>query len=265
MPLQKKKDGTREFEFSLPWKKVHNHYLIHLQKAVKHAEIKGFRKGKAPLDVVEKNIDKSKLYSHTLEHILPEEYSKEIKKLDLKPIIEPRVTPITMEEGKPWKFKAETSEKPEVTLGSYKTYIKESLKKVKKPKKVEDQQKEDPRLKALFDTLLKNAKVEIAPILINKETNSALSKLVNQLEPLKITFDDYAKSLKKSREDLIEEYKQTSKTNLKLEFILDTLVAKETPTVTKKEIDDLKPGKNQRAYAKYVLQKRKVIDKLLKL
>lgn len=270
MTLQKQQDGSIEFEISIPWGTVHQAYQEVLQETAKHAEIKGFRKGKAPLALAEKSLDTSKLYSHALEHLLPKEYAKALKKHDVKPIIEPRLTLLETKEEKPWRLKIETAEKPEVDLGNYTSYIKKTLKSIKKaspsPKSQDDtQQREDPRLTALFDALLVGAKLQIAPLLIEEELRSALSRLINQLEPLKISLDDYAKSLKKTRDELVDEYRKTAENTLRLEFILDALIADVNPPVSDKEVASLQPKPDQKEYAKYVLKRRKVIDKLLEL
>jgi FKBP-type peptidyl-prolyl cis-trans isomerase (trigger factor) len=92
-----------------------------------------------------------------------------------------------MEEGKDWVFKAETAGRPQITLGDYKKYIAADLKKTPKPTKVEKGHEDDHKLTIALDSLLKNSKIEVAPILVDEEAKSALSKLVNQLSSLKLT------------------------------------------------------------------------------
>lgn len=266
-------DGSISFELSIPWKDIHDHYLIHLQETAKTTEIKGFRKGKAPIAIIEKTVDKPHMLTHALEHIFPTFYAKELASKKLSPVIEPRVTLLKTTEGKPWKIKVETVVKPKVKLGNYKTYISKAIKTVKPPKKSKKTTKslpqattlKDLQLQATFTALLKNSKVEIAQLLIDEETKSALSRLINQLKPLKLSVDDYIKSIKKTKAELVEEYEKTANNNLRLEFALDAIILKENPTVTEKEIEKLNPKDNEREYAKYSIKKRKVIDKLLEL
>jgi len=65
------KSGYISFEFTVPKSEVEKGYKDVVKEWAGTVEIKGFRKGKAPLDLVEKQLDRAKVYSHALEHILP--------------------------------------------------------------------------------------------------------------------------------------------------------------------------------------------------
>lgn len=274
--VDKKPDGTITFEITLTAKEVAKEYQNVLTEISGTAEIKGFRKGKAPLAMVEKESDKSKLYSHVLDHLLSPAYSEVIHDNKLVPLIEPRVTPKSMAEGKDWVMAVEVATSPEVDLGDYEKYVKADLAKHAKvhkhdskpdeTKSDKDKQAEaDHQLNVIFDSLLDHAKLAVAPLLIEEETKSALSRLANQLTSLKLSVEDYAKSVKKTADELIAEYKKSAEANLKLEFILQKLISLKNPEVTTAEIEALKPQKGQEVYAKYVLQKRKVLDFLSRL
>lgn len=258
-------DGSIVFNFSVTAAEVAKGYREVVQEYAATAEIKGFRKGKAPLDLVEKSLDKAKVYSHALEHILPHAYSEILTKHKLSPLIEPRITPVSMEEGKDWEFKAETAAKPEIQLGNYRQYVAQATQKAlaeatKKAKKEENGKKtaepslENTKLTAALDALLANTKIEVAQLLIDEEAKTALSKLVNQLKSLKLSLEDYLKSIKKSQDELVKEYTTTAATNLKLEFILNAIAA------------DLKPDvKETDAYKKYAAERKFALDFLTKL
>ena len=245
-----KPDGTITFSLTLTQAVVAQEYQKVLAEVAQSIELKGFRKGKAPLTIVEKSIDKNKLYSHVLEHALPPAYAKVVVDNKLQPLVEPRITPKTMEEGKDWEFSVETVGKPEVALGDYTKYLKG----IKVSAKAKDDKKEDAKLTAVFDALLKNVKLKVAPMLIDTEARSALGKLVKQLDSLHLTVADYAKSVKKTEEELVKEYQETAETNLKLEFILDALVENRKPEVKETE-----------SRAKYTAQRKAILDYLLAL
>ncbi len=275
MEIKKQDNGLVTFQLNLPWKDIQTTYQQLLAQTAKQIEIKGFRKGKAPLSLVEKQIDSTKLYGRAVEKLLPPIYTKVVQEHKLKPLTDPKITPLEAKPNQTWTFKVELAERPKIDLGNYQTYLKSALKNYQpktKPKKQtktkQDQHQHDhdeEKLKLIFDTLLKNAKIEICDLLIEAEYKSALSRLINQLAPLKITLEDYAKSLKKSVKDLVEDYKKSAQENLKLEFILSEIVQQENPPISEEEIDKFKPQPHERAYLKYNLQKHQVIDKLLKL
>ncbi len=246
-----KPDGTITFPLTLTKDAVATEYQHVLREVATTIELKGFRKGKAPLNMVERSVDKNKLYSHVLEHALPPVYAKVVAENKLQPLVEPRITPKTMEEGKDWEFDVEVAGKPEVALGDYEKYLKGLKVEVKDDKK---DKADDAKLTAVFDALLKNAKIDVAPLLVDIEARSALSKLVNQLSSLQLSVQDYAKSIKKTEEELVKEYQTTALTNLRLEFILDALVSARSP-----EVKETEPR------AKYAAQRKAVLDYLLAL
>ena len=50
--MNKKIDGTIELTFTIAWDKIQKAFEVEMQKAIDATEIDGFRKGKAPKEVV---------------------------------------------------------------------------------------------------------------------------------------------------------------------------------------------------------------------
>jgi trigger factor len=98
--ITQKPDGTVSFDLVIKAETVASEYQKVLVEVAKTFELKGFRKGKAPLKLVEQNTDKSKLYSHVLDHLLSPAYSDVIIANKLNPLVEPQVTPKSMEDDK---------------------------------------------------------------------------------------------------------------------------------------------------------------------
>jgi FKBP-type peptidyl-prolyl cis-trans isomerase (trigger factor) len=262
-------DGTVTFDLVIAKEVIAKEYQRALVEVAKTAVVKGFRPGKAPLKMVEAQTDKSQIYNHVLDHVLSPAYSEVIHQHKLVPY-RSSVNPKTMEEARTGVMSVVVATTPEVKLGDYEKIVKAALKKhdkvhkheVKKGQTPEDAEKEikDHKLNVIFDALLDDTKFSVAPLLIEEETKSALSRLANQLTSLKLTVADYAKSIKKTTEELVAEYKKSAESNLRLEFILQKLIDDKKPEVSESELAELKPQKGQEAYAKYVIQKRKVLD-----
>lgn len=267
--LTKKPNGSITFDLVIPATTIASEYQKALLEVSKTSQIKGFRPGKAPIKMVEAQTDKSRMYSHVLDHVLSPAYSEVIHEHKLVPLIEPRVNPKSMEEGKDWVMAVEIAVSPEVELGDYTKFITAALKKHakdhKEDKDIKPEEAKDHKLNIIFDALLDQVKLEVSPVLIEEETKSALERLATQLNQLKLSVADYAKSIKKTVEELVTEYKKSAESNLKLEFILQKLIEDKKPETTEQEIAEMKPQKGQEGYAKYVLQKRKILDFLSEL
>ena len=68
---------------------IKEHTLQHL--GAKHVKLPGFRAGKAPLALIEKNVDPSRLQSEFLDEALNRLYSEAIKAENIRPIGQPEV------------------------------------------------------------------------------------------------------------------------------------------------------------------------------
>jgi len=82
--------------------------------------IAGFRPGKAPRPMVEREIGWPALRQEALDLILPTAYNSALDEAALDPIDVPRVEVQQFERGQPMRFTATVSIKPEITLKDYK-------------------------------------------------------------------------------------------------------------------------------------------------
>lgn len=81
--------------------------------------IPGFRKGKAPRQLIELNYGKEIFYEDAINELLPEAYSKAIEEFNLEPVDRPDVDIDDIEKDKPIIAKFSVEVKPEVKLGDY--------------------------------------------------------------------------------------------------------------------------------------------------
>ncbi len=274
---------TFELEFIIPWEKVKTSYQKNLKKLTEKTTIKGFRKGKAPQEVVAKQLDQTQLYTLVLEELLPQTYFAAVQQHQLKPICEPKITPLKTNEGADWHFKATACEAPQVKLGNYEQVVKNLKLKTQiwlpgqDKTSTKEEKGETESLEKIFQGLLETCQVEISPILTESEEKRLLSNLLEEIQKLGLTLNEYCTNNHKTLEQLKAEYHKLAQETLKLEFILQAIAQEKKLTVEEKEITDLiatipeeKTRKNlstplQKAYIKSLLSKRKAIDFLMKL
>ena len=90
------------------------------RKMVKKISIPGFRKGKAPMKVIENYYGASVFYEDALDAIFPELYQEAIKEHDIQVVDRPELDVEQIGRGKELKFSVEVFVRPDVTLGEYK-------------------------------------------------------------------------------------------------------------------------------------------------
>ena len=96
-------------------KDIEEQVLIKLKKAQKESKLKGFRKGKAPLDVVE-GIYGPEIRQDVLWDLASKSFAKLAEEKDLKIVSRPNLIPEQIEVGKDAKFKATFEVYPEVKI-----------------------------------------------------------------------------------------------------------------------------------------------------
>ena len=264
--------------------KVSQTYSHVVEEMVKNAEVKGFRKGEAPRNIVEPNLDPSKIRGEVVNHLVPEAYDQAVKESHIKPVLLPKIELESFENDKELRFTALTCEAPEIKLGNY----KEELEKLKSEGKTilgpdgqaisgnhEGTGGEDKKINDVLNALLKASTVEMCDLILDEEVNHMLARLVDQTGRLGITVDQYLVSIGKDIEALKKEYKDTAEKTLKIEFALMEAAKNENVMVEDSEIEatisaapddasrkNLANPENQ-AYIKSILLKNKTIQKLL--
>lgn len=95
-----------------------------LQKAffrnAKYFSVPGFRKGKAPRNIVERYYGENVLFEDAFNIVAPEYYEDAIKVNNVDAVASPEIDITQMEKGKDLIFVATVAVKPEVKLGEYK-------------------------------------------------------------------------------------------------------------------------------------------------
>src|SRR3989338_305896 len=214
------------FTVTIPWTEVKEEYQNQLKTLASQTELPGFRKGMAPINLVEEKADKKKLFGQVIEIVLPKAYKKEAETRKLITFIQPRVKPIQAQENQDWIFEITVITKPAVDLAE----LEEKLKSVLAPSKIITPDKKevtkDEKMKIAFDTLLDTVKVDLPQILVEEEVNLRLSQLVDQVQSIGMTMDQYLAAKQLTPEKLRQSYQKSATEMLTLNLALDKIAEK---------------------------------------
>lgn len=119
---QEKTENKNELKltFTVEAAKFDNAILDVFKKSAKYFNIPGFRKGKAPFNIVEKYYGAHIFYEDAFNELVPSIYDEEIKANKIDAVSRPKIDVVQMEKGKDLIFTAIVETKPEVKLGKYK-------------------------------------------------------------------------------------------------------------------------------------------------
>ena len=109
------------FEFSVSAEEFEKAVEKAYKKNVGKINIQGFRKGKAPRQIIERYYGKEIFYEDAINIVLPDAYDKAIEENDIHPVAQPEIDlkgEITAESGV--TFTAKVVVKPEFEMGTYK-------------------------------------------------------------------------------------------------------------------------------------------------
>jgi FKBP-type peptidyl-prolyl cis-trans isomerase (trigger factor) len=280
--IARQDDGTVQINFVIPWNKIAKERQKTVKELALNVEVPGFRRGKAPINKAEEKLDKQYVLEHTLSHILPKLFADTVKEQKLRPAMYPKFELISAQEDKDWQVKATTAEFPEFQLGDYKKIVKDSKStdiwtpdkgmpaEAGDPNKHSEptrEQKENMAISALGE----HYKFAIPKILIEEEVNSRLSSLLERIEKLGLSLESYLASVKKTAEELREEYGASAERAIRLDIVFGAIAEAESINVSAKEVDAFVnaarassqsiPDDHKSTVSSFLI-KRKVLEKL---
>jgi trigger factor len=98
-------DCTKELQLDIPAEEVSKTYRKVVGNYRKYAKIPGFRAGKVPETVVKRRYA-AEIRKDVIDGLLPERFNKAVGELGVRPVGQPQVTELTVEDGAPLHVKA---------------------------------------------------------------------------------------------------------------------------------------------------------------
>ncbi len=109
---------TRELVLDIPADEVSKAYGTVVRNYRKYAKIPGFRAGKVPESVIKRRFA-TEIRKDVIDGLLPERFNKTVLDMGVKPVGQPQVTELTVEDGQPLHVKAVFEYVPEFSIEGY--------------------------------------------------------------------------------------------------------------------------------------------------
>jgi len=233
-----------------------------LKKLSKGLSAKGFRKGNIPPEVARKEIGGDRLKQEAANQILESGVLQLFKEKKYNILGLPQLDATDTTKKTTWAFTLSLPLNPKIKLGEYKKTIKAILQKTKDKTK-------DQKVSAIADALIKKIPLVVPAVLIEREVNHSLSRLVQQTETLNLDLNTYLKSIGKTAEQVKEEYFKKAESAIKIDLILSQIAQDLKIKVDPKEIEDFAlasntPPERYNSLAPVIIR-RKTLDQLLAL
>jgi FKBP-type peptidyl-prolyl cis-trans isomerase (trigger factor) len=275
--------STIQLQITVPQNKVKQTYEEVFAEVVKNAEIKGFRKGQAPANLVKEKADVNKINGDVINKLLQKYYSQAVKEQKIIPISNPKVEIKEYDLEKDFEFEVKVATRPEIKHKEYKKDLKKFYEnKIKEEKKrlKEENKEEEPHVHLnpndVLNIVSKKFDFEVPELIVEEEVKRMKARLINQTQNVGMDLNEYLKAQNKTQESLDEEYTKIAEENVKYEFVLSELVKLEKIDVTEEEIDQMVKASGEpepekflenpmnKMYVKTILEKNKVISELIK-
>jgi trigger factor len=211
--VQSLSDVSRSVEITATPEDLAPHFDKAYSEYRKKVEIRGFRKGKAPADIVKK------LYGDLIEHdslneIATEFYRQAVKEKELKPIGEPVLVDMDYKHGETFRCKIHYDVRPQITVKEYKGIEIEKIIHTVTDEEIEKELVRLQRVNAAMEPVdavtdpehivtatLQDLDDSGSPIIGNKSENIRFYLADEQLEK---PFKDALKEAKKDGEHIVE-------------------------------------------------------------
>lgn len=118
--LENEKENVVKLNITVPAVEATNAYNLAVRRISQYVNIDGFRKGKAPRQVVETQVGKERIKQEAIENLMPKVINDAINENNLDVITQPYITSYDFELGKDLSVSVHVETRPEVKLGEYK-------------------------------------------------------------------------------------------------------------------------------------------------
>jgi trigger factor len=265
-PLIAQNDQLR---INIPWSELKKPYLQAISELAKKIKVEGFRQGKVPLEIAEKQISLEKIAETILKDILPKKYIEALNKAKKQPITAPEYHLVSIKKAEDWVLEVHFCEAPTIDLKNYEKFIaagkkaaaqfiknhnqqvkQQDAEKTKKTNKADQKQAQSETKMAklsadqeqevyyqhILRELVNNIRPSIGELLLRRETQAEFERFKDQLAAYKLSVEKYLEQRQITLEQLGNEMAGTVLNRLQIDFILAAIAKKRELKIDDKDL-----------------------------
>ncbi|MEK9180936.1 MAG: trigger factor [Patescibacteria group bacterium] len=245
--IQKSAKSQLEIKFEVPAEEFRAFVDGAIFKLGENLEVEGFRKGKAPKEMIEKMLQQEAILKTASQECVRENYLKIIKEQGLEPIGQPEISVLKLAPGNPFEFKAVVAVLPEITIADYKEIVSKIKKKEVSvtPEEIEKLRQEKKRIEKeklrqeILSKIAADSKMEIPEVLLDSEKNRMLATIKEQVpQMLGIGFEEYLKKINKTEQEILDSFLPEAERRVKHSLVLREIQKREKIEILEKELSD---------------------------
>ena len=228
-----------EIFIEVPAEEFEKIYQEAREKALKNISLNGFRPGKVPKELAEKNLDEGNVLKKTAEEAIRKFYFPVLIEKKIEAIGKPLITITKIAKGNSFCFKAKTAVLPEITLPDYRKIVAEIRNKVNDAngQSVGEEMKKRQKIQLdILEAISAASEMEIPEVLVVAEKEKMLGEFKASIENMGMSWPDYLAHLQKSEDDLRKDWQEDALRRVKYGLILREFAEKENIEVNAEEV-----------------------------
>ncbi len=227
-----------------------------LKELNNRSTVAGFRPGKIPEDMLVKKVGELGVLEESAEIALGREYPNIIRELKISAVGRPTVSITKLAKDIPLEFKLVVAVEPEFKLPDYKKIARtiphpdpsptlgEGVDTSSPPLNVrggtggviDEKQKQKHRI-TIIDALIKATEIVVPKVLIESELLKMMGQFKDDVSRSGLKWEDYLKNIKKTEENIREEWKENAVKRAKAELIVSKIAVEEKIEPTEAELE----------------------------
>lgn len=245
--IQKLAKSQVEIRCEIPTQEFQGFVEKAILKLGENVEVEGFRKGKAPREILEKMLGQEAILKTASQECIRENYLKIMKEQNLEPLGQPEISVLKLAPQNPFEFKVSCAVLPEITIADYKEIVSKMKKPEVKitPEEIEKLRQEKERIEneklrqEMLEKIASASKMEIPEVLIESEKNRMLLTIKEQVpQMLGIGFEEYLKKINKTEKEIFDSFLPEAEKRIKNSLVLREIQKKENFSISEKELTE---------------------------